>query len=53
MKMTVIPIMVGALGIVPKGMEKRIEELKIRGKIETIQTTALRSPRLLKRILDT
>ena len=31
MKVTVIPIVVGALGMVPKGLEKRLEELGIRG----------------------
>ena len=28
------------IGIVPKGLEKELEELEIRGLIETIQTTA-------------
>ena len=40
-KITVIPIIVGALGIVPKDLEKRLEELKIRGRIDTIQTAIL------------
>ena len=39
--MTMIPIVVGALGTVPKGLEKRQKELKIGGRIETIQTSVL------------
>ena len=49
MTVTVVPIMVGALGTVPKGLEKRLEELEIRRRIEPIQTTALlRSARILR-----
>ena len=31
MKVTVIPIILGALGTVPKGLERRLEELQIGG----------------------
>ena len=41
MKVTVIPIVIGALGTAPKGLERGLEELEIRGRIETVQTTAL------------
>ena len=41
MKIIVIPIVVGTLGTVPKNLEKRIDKLKMRGKFEVIQTTAL------------
>ena len=37
----VIPVVVGALGTVSKGVEKKLGELKIRGRIKTVQTTAL------------
>ena len=37
--MTVIPIVVGALGTMPKGLLKGLEDLEIRGHVETIQTT--------------
>ena len=49
----VIPIVVGALGTVPKNFEKRLEEsLEIRGRIETIQNTALlQSATILRRDL--
>ena len=40
MKVTVIPIIVGALGTVPKNLEKRLDEEEIRERIETIQTIA-------------
>ena len=38
MKVTVIPIVIGALGAVTKGLTM---ELEIRERVETIQTTAL------------
>ena len=54
MGVTVILIVVGACGMVPKGLERRGKELEIRGRIETIQTTALlRSVRILRRVLET
>ena len=54
MKMTVIPIVIGALGTVTKGLVHGLEELEIREREETIQTTALlRSARILRRVLET
>ena len=50
----VIPIVVSALGTVPKGLEKKPEEFGIRGKIETIQTTALlKSAGIIRSVLET
>ena len=47
-----VPIAVGALGIVPKCLERILEELETRGKMETIQTTPLlRLARILRRDL--
>ena len=43
MKVTVIPIVVGALGTVTKGLVKGLEDLEIRVRMETIQTTVLLS----------
>ena len=43
-KVTLMPIIISALGTVRKGLEKRLEELEIRGRIELIQTTALLTP---------
>ena len=39
--MTVIPIVIGALGTIPKGLEKGLEDLEIGGQVKTIQTTVL------------
>ena len=40
MKVTVIPSVISALGTVTKGLLKGLEELEIRARLETIQTTA-------------
>ena len=37
MKVTVIPIVTGALGTVTKGLVKGLEDLEISGQVETIQ----------------
>ena len=52
--MTFIPIVIDALGTVTKGLIQRLEDLEIRGQVETIQTTALlKSARILRRVLET
>ena len=54
MKVTVTLIVSGALGTVTKGLLKGLEDLEIRGQVETIQTIALlRSVRILRRVLET
>ncbi len=40
-KVTVIPIVIGAFGMVTKGLLKDLEDLEVGGREETIQTTAL------------
>ena len=40
-KVTAIPIEIGALGTVTKGLVTELEDWEIRGRVETIQTTAL------------
>ena len=53
-KVTVISIVIGALGTITKGLLQGKEDLQIRRRVETIQTTALlRSARILRRILET
>ena len=48
-----IKIVVGVLGMVHEGMEKKLKELAIKGRIKAIQTTVLlESARILRRILD-
>ena len=54
MKVTIVPIVIGALGTVTKGLLKGLEDLEVGGLVETIQTTALlRTARILRRILET
>ena len=54
MKVTIIPIVIGALGTVTKGLVQGLEYLQIRGRVETIQTTTLlRTGRILRRVLET
>ena len=54
MKVTVILIVIGAFGTVTKRLVQGLEDLEIRGWVETIQTTAwLRSARILRRVLET
>ena len=54
MKVTIIPNVIGAFGTVTKGLVKGLEHLGIRGRVETIQTTALlRSARILRRVMET
>ena len=50
MMATVVPMEVGALGTIPKGLAKPLE---IRGRIETTQTTELRTTGILRRVLET
>ena len=40
MKMTIIPIVIGAFVTVTKGLLKGLEDLEVGGRVETIQTTA-------------
>ena len=54
MKVTIVPIVIGALGTITKGLLKDLEDLEIGGRVETIQTTAaLRTARILRRVLET
>ena len=52
-KVEVIPIVVGALGAVSKKLDKWIEKLGIRIRIEILQKTALlRTARILRKSLE-
>ena len=54
MKVTFVPIVIGALGTITKGLLKSLEDLEVGGRVETIQTTALlRTARILRRVLET
>ena len=52
MKVTIVPIVIGAFGTITKGLLKGLEDLEVGGRVETIQTTALlRTARILRRVL--
>ena len=54
MKLTIIPIVIGASGLVTKGLLKELEELEVGGRVETIQTTTLlRTARIARTVLET
>ena len=54
MKVTIIPIVIGAFGMVTKGLLKGLKDLEVGGRVETIQTTALlKTARILRKVLDT
>ena len=54
MKVTIVPIVIGAFGTVTKGLLKGLEGLEVGGQVEIIQTTALlRTARILRRVPET
>ena len=54
MKVTIVPIVIGAFGTITKGLLKALEDLEVVGRVETIQTTALlRTARIPRRVLET
>ena len=54
MKVTIVPIVIGALGTVNKWLLKGLKDLEIGGQVETIRTTALLGiARILRRVLET
>ena len=54
MKVTIVPIVIGAFGTIIKGLLKDLEDLEVGGRVETIQMTALlRTARILRRVLKT
>ncbi len=54
MKMTVIPIIIGALDAITKELIQGLEDFEIMGRLATDKTTALlTSVRILRRVLET
>ena len=54
MKVTIIPIVIGAFDTVTKWLLKELEELEVWAWVGAIQTTALlRTARILRRVLET
>ena len=48
MKVTIVPIVIGVLGTITKGLLKGLGDLEVDGRVETIQMTAV-----LRRDLET
>ena len=54
MKVTIVPIVIGAFGTKIKVLLKGQEDLEVGGRVKTIQNTALlRTARILRRVLET
>ena len=54
MKVTILPIVIGALGTITKRLLKGPKDLEVGGRVETIKTTALlRTAKILRRVLET
>ena len=54
MKMTIIPVVIGAFGTVTKVLLNGLEDLEVRDRVETIQTTALlKTAKMLRIVLET
>ena len=54
MKVTIIPIVIGAFGTVTKRLLNGLEDSEVSRRVETIQTTTLlRTARILRRFLET
>ena len=54
MKVTIVPIVIDALGTITKGLLKGLEDFEVGGRVETIQMTVLLwTARILRRVLET
>ena len=54
MKVTIVPIVIGAFGTITKGLLKGLENWEVGGRGETFQMTALlRTARIPRRVLET
>ena len=54
MEVTIAPLVISVLGTVTKVMVDGLGDMEIRGRVETVQTSALlRSARILSRVLET
>ena len=54
MKVTIVPIVIGAFRTITKRLLKGLEDLEVGRRVETIQMTALlRTARILRRVLET
>ena len=54
MKVTIVPIVIGAFVTITKRLLKGLKDLEVGGRVETIQMTALlRTATILRRVLET
>ena len=54
MRVTIVPIVIGAFSTVTKELLKGLEDLEVGGRVGAIQTTALlKTARILRRVLET
>ena len=54
MKVTIVPIVIGAFGSITKELLKGLDDLEVGGRVETIQMTALlRTAKILRRVRET
>ena len=54
MKVSIVPIVIGAFGTVTERLLKGLEDLEVGRRVENIQTTALlKRARILRRVLET
>ncbi len=54
MKVTIIPVVIGAFDTVTKGLLKGLEDLEVGGRVETSEMTALlKTARIMRRVLKT
>ena len=54
MKGTVVPVAICALGTVTKELVQELDDLEIRGRVETIKATVLlKSAKILRKVLET
>ena len=54
MKVTIVPIVIGAFGTITKGLLKGPGDLEVGEQVETIQMTALlKTATILRRVLET
>ena len=54
LKVTIIPIVIGAFGTLTIGFLKGVQDLEFGGRVETIQNTALlRTAKILRSVLET
>ena len=54
MKVSIVPIVIGAFGTITKGLLKGLQDMEVGRRVETIQMTALlRMASILRRVLET